>query len=477
MKTQLTLICVLANLLLVSQNVPSNIANWKNNAKGAYSIIHDDYGNVGVDGIWQYADTIASNRGLKFTFGAIASDCETLRNINGEASPYAYAKNVMMAQHNHEIINHSHTHTCAVNRGWSPCNGTGWGETVGGLSWNTELNTSHSSIITGTGFQPRYFIFPYDQFTDAANTELYNKGYLGSRSGWSVDGIHNTFYKNGYEANDENLFKSDANGFFRTSVQVFSDVDQFKSQSDQTAELNLVVDDAIANNEWGNRELHNVGNTGWGSVLVQAYRDHLDYVQTKVSSGDLWMPTMSEALTYQIQKLVYSSNANYDGGTKQIAVTFTEDHNEISADVGTYLSGLSIKTPVTVVLDVSAYTALIDFNKAVVKQGANSVTDFTFDGSTLLVNLYPSDGSFTIEEDLATSAFTVESEDAFSVYPNPANDVIFVQGDVQQITVFSSAGQQLLSSRVNQVDLSDLSAGVYFIRVNNVGNLIKFIKQ
>jgi len=104
----------------------------------------------------------------------------------------------MMAQHNQEIINHSHTHTCAVGRGWSPCDGVGWGEVLGTAIWNTQLNTSHSSIIAGTGFQPRYFIFPYDQFTDAANTELYNKGYLGSRTGWSVDGVHTSFYKYGY---------------------------------------------------------------------------------------------------------------------------------------------------------------------------------------------------------------------------------------------------------------------------------------
>ena len=102
-------------IALTAQTPTGHIANWKNDADGAYSMIHDDYGDSGVDGIWQYADTICSNRGIKFTFGAIANSCETQRNINGYDTPYDYAKDVMMAQHNHEIISHSHTHNCAAS--------------------------------------------------------------------------------------------------------------------------------------------------------------------------------------------------------------------------------------------------------------------------------------------------------------------------------------------------------------------------
>lgn len=68
------LMCVaLFSFAAKAQNPSSTIASWKNDAKGAYSIIHDDYGDVGVDGIWQYADTMCYNRSLKFTFGAISS--------------------------------------------------------------------------------------------------------------------------------------------------------------------------------------------------------------------------------------------------------------------------------------------------------------------------------------------------------------------------------------------------------------------
>ena len=61
-------ILVTSALNLSAQSPTGYIADWKGDANAAYTIIHDDYGDPGVDGIWQYADTICSNRGIKFTF-------------------------------------------------------------------------------------------------------------------------------------------------------------------------------------------------------------------------------------------------------------------------------------------------------------------------------------------------------------------------------------------------------------------------
>ena len=76
------LLCGFTPLLMSAQTPTGEIATWKNDARGAYTLIHDDYGDSGVDGIWQYADTICSNRGVTFTFGAIANSCESSRSIN-----------------------------------------------------------------------------------------------------------------------------------------------------------------------------------------------------------------------------------------------------------------------------------------------------------------------------------------------------------------------------------------------------------
>ena len=463
---------------LFAQNVPVSMSNWKNGAKGAYSIIHDDYGNGGVDGIWQYADTIAFNRKLKFTFGAISGDCENFRTINGQPSPYAYAKNVMIPLHGHEIINHTHTHNCAVNRGWSPCDVTGWGQVKNSSTWQTELYTSHNSIKNNTGYQPRYFIFPYDQFTDLANTELEALGYIGSRTGWSAKGVHATFYKFAYEENDENLFKPNATGFFRTGVQVFDDKDAAKTISNQTLELNLCLDTAMLFNSWANRELHNVGSTGWGHVEVQAYRDHLNYVKSKVISGDLWMGTVSEIITYQIQKLFYKPTALADLVNKRIAVSFAEDKSVVNVNMSNYLSPLTVKTSVTVELDITNYTSLIDFSKIYILQGSKSLTDFFVKNNKLYVNVYPHEGNFIIYPDI-NIGLEKNGIANLSIFPNPATDVINIEGDldITDVKIFDLVGNLKLSTDSKQISVASLESGVYLIRINNINHHFKFIKM
>lgn len=376
-----------------SQSPSASIATWKNDAQGAYTIVHDDYGDRGVDGIWQYADTIAFNRGLRFTFGAIASSCEENRNINGYSSPYAYARDVMMAQHNHEIINHSHDHSCAVgNAGWTPCNASeGWGERESNPFFDRELDDAHASIISGTGYTPVYYIFPFDRFSDLANNRLKSLGYIGSRTGWTSP-LGETFSRNGYNNNDLNSFTPDNDGFFRTAVQVFDDAMSNLSDQGQVNILNGTVDDAISNSQWGNRELHNVGPTGWGNVSINAYRSHLNYVQTKVNSGELYMAPASEILTYQIQKLKYQPNVSYDN-LNTIDITWNIINPSINVNVSTYLANLTYKTSATIVVDLDGLTG----DWQVIQNGNTAITDFVVNGNQMIINAYPHEGPLEIK--------------------------------------------------------------------------------
>jgi len=383
---------------LTAQNPTSHIADWKNDANGAYSMIHDDYGDPGVDGIWQYADTICSNRGIKFTFGAIANSCEIQRNINGYSSPYGYAKDVMMAQHNHEIISHSHTHNCAVgNAGWDgggACDDgpTFWGENSSYPDFNTQLVTAHNSITSNTGFEPVYYIFPYDRFTTLANNKLKDLGYIGSRTGWSGPYTSDAnFHREGYENSDESSFFPDRDGFFRTAVQVFDANDQAMDVASQIAVLNNEVDNAIATGMWANRELHNVGLTGWGSVKEESYRAHVSYLQDKVEDGTLWVGTVSEILTYQIQKLKYSPNLNYVAEDDKIYVSWNTIGGQYNVNVASYLSALSVKTSVTVVVDLDGLTGGWS-----VKQNGSPVSDCTQANGKLYINVYPHEGELEI---------------------------------------------------------------------------------
>lgn len=66
-----------------------------------------------------------------------------------------------------------------------------------------------------------------------------------------------------------------------------------------------------------------------------------------------------------------------------------------------------------------------------------------------------------------------ELENTLKLYPNPANQTLNVEGVMTSVEVFNTMGQCMISKNVDgsniQIDLSDFSSGIYFLRVNNNG--------
>lgn len=63
------------------------------------------------------------------------------------------------------------------------------------------------------------------------------------------------------------------------------------------------------------------------------------------------------------------------------------------------------------------------------------------------------------------------------VYPNPATDVLNLNDTYEQVQVYNMQGQLILSkSKSNQLYVSELPPGTYFVRVND-GSSVKFIKH
>jgi len=362
-------------LQIFAQNFPVEIARWKNNAKGAYSIIHDDFGDPSVDGIQNFADSMNANRGLKMTFGAITSTCEW-RSINWKGTPrnMYYVAKEMIELHGHEIINHSHTHSCAINS--SNCGGIGvnhaWSTTIP-HKMDIEITQSTNSIKNNTGYTPRYYIYPYDQFSTISNNFLKNSGYIGSRTG-------------AYNAAESPNFAPDNDGFFRNAFVV--DVEN-QNGIVKAVRLNYWVDHAINNQTWVCRELHNVGNSGWGHVTVDEYRNHLNHVKQKVDLNDLWVGTISEILTYQIQKINFSPISSYDAVNKKITVNW----NTPSFNVSNYLTNLQFKSPITLNINVSAVPTSYK-----VYQNGLEITDVKRKNNIISVNVYPHLGPVILQE-------------------------------------------------------------------------------
>ncbi len=449
----------------------SSIATWKDNAQGAYNIIHDDYGDVGVDGIWKYADTIASNRGIKFTIGAESGPGQqrTYVNVNGHNGPMEYAKNVMMPLHGHELIAHSHSHLCAVgNAGWSPCDmavGDGWGEQPTSAEFALQIDSCTKFLEQLTGHKPQFYIFPYDRFTNAANDHLKALGYIGSRTGWTSH-INEYYPTQGYDSYDQATIAPDADGFFRTAVMVKT----LKTGSDVVAiELDQWAQYAIDNGVWVNRETHNVGTSGWGRIGVADYRSHLNFVQSKMISGELFVGTVSEILTYQMQKLKYTPTAAYVSADNKIDVSW----NTPSFDVAAYLAPLNFKSPITLNVDIAQMGTLAGI---IVKQGGVTKT-FTLDGTTLSTNIYPHEGAVNItttsqpcttvciDNELTATNATLLEGDALSLSLVVSGQGTLTYTWYKDGNVITNTGNSLTISSVTASD-----AGNYYVVVANGTN-------
>ena len=98
--------------------------------------------------------------------------------------------------------------------------------------------------------------------------------------------------------------------------------------------------------------------------------------------------------------------------------------------------------------------------------------------------------SIVVISDLASQYITVKLNEeifdgvvenlaaSFEVYPNPMNNTLYINGDVQDVTIFNAVGQQVLfvESR-NEINVEDLSEGLYFVRISDMkgGSVVKKI--
>lgn len=78
------------------------------------------------------------------------------------------------------------------------------------------------------------------------------------------------------------------------------------------------------------------------------------------------------------------------------------------------------------------------------------------------------------------------AESNFLVYPNPAENIIYLLGDVTSssltVNIYNSLGQPVATHNLNNrntIDISGLNSGIYFVEIIDTISRknIKFIKQ
>jgi peptidoglycan/xylan/chitin deacetylase (PgdA/CDA1 family) len=260
----LTLFIALTCSTLFAQEV--TIAPYKNNARAAYTLIHDDFGAYWARGIEEYVDTMCFNRNIPICFAVITKEC-------GKAD---WKKANEMIAHHHQIINHSMSHKCGTRESWCETAGY-WDE----HNFNVEIDSSTAWIKRNTGKIPAFFIFPFDLFTDSMITYLKSKDYLGARAG-----KQNTTQ----QANQAIPFRLNF---------------KMRRPEDPIAELDSFVNNVVEEKSWGIQVLHGVEDDSWGKVSQAEYAQYLNHLAKFSKEHKLWIATLSDVVTYQYMSAKY----------------------------------------------------------------------------------------------------------------------------------------------------------------------------
>ncbi len=237
-----------------------------NGAKGAYSIIMDDY-CLGTTASLQWAASEANNRGLPIAFAVVAGNCDE--------SDWQSAK--AMVENGNEAVNHS----------WSHSKSDTW--TSEDLA--QELLASSETIASQTGVRPTFFGYPFDFATTAAQTILQENGYLGSRS-----------YNKRLYANGDFNTQAMKNGF---TVEYDARHPESGAQY-QHFGMDEYANVAVEKGAWALRETHGVDDGSYGEWTADEFVAHLDHLAMLQAQGDLWVATPSHVIRHVFLKRLLS---------------------------------------------------------------------------------------------------------------------------------------------------------------------------
>jgi peptidoglycan/xylan/chitin deacetylase (PgdA/CDA1 family) len=291
-----------------------SVATWKGDAKGAYTIIHDDICDYNIDSLFDIAEPELTKRGLNSAFGAIVQRC-VVRNL--------WPKLEVLREHGHEIINHTWDHADINPMDTAP------------PSLEFEIDQATTALDTNLKNQKTsFFIFPYDSFNDLAVQHLGAQGYLGARAG--TKGVNTADFPDG----------------LRVMFDVYGGENSiYDGQGDI---LKIYVDLAISQGGWSVREFHGIADMTFYPMELPAYQAHLDYVKSKVDSGELWVDAPSSVVRYRFARQ-YCGLPEVD--------TYKLSFGQLSADCAHYA------TPITVIVTtaVDAPSALAVQNGQMLK--------------------------------------------------------------------------------------------------------------
>ena len=178
-----------------------------------------------------------------------------------------------------------------------------------------------------------------------------------------------------------------------------------------------------------------------------------------ISVTEITIEELAEPITFTITNNTanaFELSSVYEGDDNQYLDMFTSELLPVTLEVG---ESIDVTVGVNIPLPSKSYieTSIVIVSNIDTQVIPVFMNETIFDG---------------VDENLAAS---------FEVYPNPMNSTLYINGDVQNVTIFNAIGQQVMSvDNANEINVTDLNEGVYFVRVSDKnGNSVvkKIVKK
>ncbi|SMG48460.1 Por secretion system C-terminal sorting domain-containing protein [Marivirga sericea] len=202
-----------------------------------------------------------------------------------------------------------------------------------------------------------------------------------------------------------------------------------------------------------------------------------------------------EPYTYSLNGSAFGENNTWEGLLEgEYSLVIMDDSSCVLSTTAT------IKSPTALVVDEKVTnSSSVAGNGAIDLTVSGGTKDYAYDWNTgantssienLETGIYSvivTDGNgCSVEESFEVGGVTStdhEKDDDFIIYPNPAENVIRIlhNADSDYLNIYSVKGVIVKSTTIigesTEIDVSNLSSGLYFIRLNQTGSMQKFIKE
>ncbi|WP_158977989.1 T9SS type A sorting domain-containing protein [Cellulophaga sp. L1A9] len=359
---------------------------------------------------------------------------------------------------------------------------------------NNEIFDCNSTGIQVGGDQVYDVYLIGNLIHDIHNESNTAKGYI-SWSSQKVYMINNTFYNvdNGINSSisnpnaalfaTNNIISNVSDGGYHMSIGGSTHM------SNSVFENNLYYQpDGVAKINWGSNSYtvdEFIANTDKGAGSIEG--DPLFVYPEKI---DFRLQSSSPAIAAGIAHDIYELFETNYGLSIKIDANGVIKPNNGSWDMGAYEFDFSsgdptINTDELTALIASSQTAIVavivgdaegEYTQAVVDAANTAVTaaELARDNATTQNEVDKATADLTA----AMALFVTNSSNAdIYMYPNPVIDELVLENisDVHNISIFSTSGSRIKSipnsSNTMNIDLSELSSGVYFIKFHTINNI------